>query len=90
MPIFEDDWILDNVDWEWPTLKDVDRVKEQNAIALQLKNNTGSYKDVYGSNWKEALKQIAEEKEYMKSIGLTHPSEVTVSGAIIEEQDNKE
>lgn len=82
--LFEDDWVLDSVEWEWPILKDVDRVKEQQAIALQLKNNTGSYKEVYGSNWKEQLKQIAEEKEYMNSIGLVHPSEVTVSGAIVE------
>lgn len=90
--LFEDDWVLDSVEWEWPILKDVDRVKEQQAIALQLKNNTGSYKEVYGSNWKEQLKQIAEEKEYMNSIGLVHPSEVTVSGAIVEtnNEDNNE
>lgn len=87
---FESDWILNCVEWDWPEIKDVDRVKEQNAISMQLRNNTGSYKDIYGSNWKQALKQIAEEKKYMESIGLTHPSGVTVSGAIIEEELKKD
>ena len=82
---FEEDW-LNSVDWDWPILKDVDKVKEQNAIALQLKNNTGSYKEVYGSLWKEKLKQIADEKQYMESIGLVHPSTITPSGGVVENE----
>lgn len=82
---FDDEWLLNGVNWDWPKLKDVDRVKEETAIGLTLKNNTGCYKDIYGANWKQSLRQIAEEKEFMKSIGLTHPSDVTVSGAVIED-----
>ena len=85
---FNENWIQ-NISWEWPQLRDVDRVKEQNAIALQLKNNTGSYREVFGSNWRDELRQIAEEKKFMKELGLVHPSDVTVSGAVIEQNDEK-
>ena len=86
---FEEDWMY-NVTWDWPKMKDVDRVKEENATKIGLSNLTVSYRELYGANWKESLKQIAEEKEYMKSIGLIHPSDVTVSGAVIEEESKKE
>jgi hypothetical protein len=47
---FEEDWIR-QVSWNWPKMKDVDVVKEQNAIALKLKNQTGSYLEFYGADW---------------------------------------
>lgn len=89
---FDDEWILNDVNWLWPKMRDVDRVKEENATKLALSNLTISYKEIYGSNWKESLKQVAEEKEYLKQIGLTHPNDITSSGAVIETttNDNKE
>ena len=51
---FKDGWIR-KVSWNWPKMKDVDVVKEQNAIALKLKNQTGSYAEFYGADWEEKL-----------------------------------
>ena len=79
---FEEDWIR-KVSWNWPQLKDVDVVKEQNAIALKLKNQTGSYLEFYGADWEQKLLQIAKEKDFCNKHGLVHPSTQTVSGAVV-------
>lgn len=83
---FDGDW-LRRVSWNWPTMKDVDVVKEQNAIALKLKNQTGSYAEIYGADWREKLEQIADEIRFCKEHGLIHPSTQTSSGAYIPQDE---
>ena len=81
---FGEGW-LRSVSWEWPRQKDIDDVKEQNAIQLKLKNQTGSYREVYGADWREKLLQIAEEVKFCNDNGLVHPSQITVSGEVVED-----
>ena len=86
---FKEGWIR-KVSWNWPKMKDVDVVKEQNAIALKLKNQTGSYAEFYGADWEEKLLQIAKEKEFCAKHGLVHPSTQTVSGTVVDGQDEQD
>lgn len=77
------------VSWQWPKMREVNQVDEQNAIALKLKNGTGSYLEIYGADWREKLSQISEEIKYCQDHGLPHPSLQTASGQLIE-PNNKE
>ena len=85
----EEDWIR-KVSWNWPRMKDVDVVKEQNAIALKLKNGTGSYAEIYGADWRERLEQIAEEIRFCKEHGLQHPSAMQTAPAVQDEDEQRE
>ena len=81
--------------WLWPKQGDIDTLKEQNAIALKLKNGTGSYEEIYGADWKNKLQKVAQEIEFCKQYGIPHPALQTVSGAVIdvpqeEEQNTKD
>lgn len=82
------DW-LHTVAWQWPRMREVNQVDEQNAVSMKLKNGTGSYLDIYGADWKDKLAQIAEEIKFCQSVGLPHPALQTVSGGVIE-TNNKE
>ena len=85
----DEDWIR-KVSWNWPRMKDVDVVKEQNAIALKLKNGTGSYAEIYGADWRERLEQIAEEIKFCKEHGLQHPSAMQTAPAVQDEDEQSE
>ena len=80
---FGEGW-LRSVSWQWPKPNDIDGVKEQNAIQLKLKNQTGSYREIYGADWQEKLLQISEEVKFCNEHGLVHPSQTTVSGGIVD------
>lgn len=84
-----EDWIK-NVSWQWPKQGDIDSVKEQNAINLKLRNCTGSYREIYGADWKNKLHKIAEEIDFCKTNGIPHPALQTVSGAVIDVQQQEE
>lgn len=73
----------DGVTWQWPKMREVDQVNEQTAIEKKLKNFTGSFREVYGPQWRERLGEIAEELAEFRRLGLPHPSMTTVSGAQI-------
>lgn len=79
---FENGW-LRKVSWNWPQLKDVDELKQQNAMTLKLKNGTGSYREYFGSDWQEQLLQVGEEIEFCKKNGIPHPALQTVNGSVI-------
>lgn len=86
---FEDGW-LRKVSWNWPKMEDVDAVKEQNAINMKLKNGTGCYAEIYGADWQERLEQVAEEIKFCTDHGILHPSQQTVSGAIVTDVSKSE
>lgn len=80
-----EDWRHTCVTWQRPIERVLDAVKEQTALNSGLKNGTILYRDKLGPDWRGKIDAFAEEVEYFKSKGLTHPSEITVAGAIIEE-----
>lgn len=71
---------MDYVDWEWKGLDDIDEVAHQNGIRLALENNTKTYSEILGNNWKEKLAQSAYEHKWMSDHGITPPSEKMISG----------
>lgn len=79
---FEDGW-LGGVTWIWPKMREVNMVDEQNALQLKLKNFTGSFREVWGPNWRERIDEISEEVDYFRAKGIPHPGLITVAGAIV-------
>lgn len=71
------------VSWQWPKMREVNAVDEQNALQLKLKNFTGSFREVYGPNWRERVSEIAEEVEFFRELGIPHPGLITVAGAVV-------
>ena len=68
------------VSWEWRGLDDLDENSHQDAIAKMLENNTATYKDILGNNWKEKLQQTKDEIQWFKDNNLAHPSYAMKSG----------
>ena len=81
---------MEYVDWSWKGIDTLDPTANENAIQLQLKNMTKSYKDILGSDWKEKLLQIADERKWMKSNGITPPQDLMISGGQTEASKTKE
>ena len=71
---------MDYVSWEWAGIDDLNPVEHQNGIRLALQNNTMTYKEILGMDWKEKLEQVAEEHAWMRERGMIHPSEKLISG----------
>ena len=79
---------MQNVSWAWPDTLELDENANQQAWALKLKNMTGSYRDYYGNEWREKLKQIAEEREWMLSNGIVPPQDLMISGGQTDQSKN--
>lgn len=58
------------VRWFWPKMREVNPMDEQSAINAGLANGTKTYLSVLGPNYKEILRQRAEEKKFMLSLGI--------------------
>lgn len=71
---------MDYVDWCWKSIDSLDPVANENAISLQLKNMTKTYKEVLGNDWKEKMKQVAYERKWMIENGITPPQDLMLSG----------
>lgn len=71
---------MDYVGWEWKGIDDLSPVIHQQGIKLALENNTTTYKEILGNNWKDKLEQVAYEHEWMSKHGITHPAEKLISG----------
>jgi capsid protein len=71
---------MDFVDWEWRGIDDISPVEHENGIRLALENNTKTYKEILGNNWKEKLEQTAYEHKWMSEHGICPPSEKMISG----------
>lgn len=88
-------WPSAQYDVFWPGSISIDPEKAQKTYTLALKNGLTTYREILGSDWKNDLKQLAEEKEYLKSIGLDNLSFFqTASGnettEVVEEHTDKE
>lgn len=71
---------MNYVDWEWRHIDDISPVEHENGIRLALGNNTTTYKEILGNNWKEKLEQVAYEHKWMSEHGICPPSEKLISG----------
>lgn len=76
---FEEDWIK-KVSWQWPQMQEADELNHQNAVEKKFANLTGSFRDEYGSDWREKLMQIKEEIDWCKANNIPHPSFAMKSG----------
>lgn len=61
-------------------MDDIDEKAHQDAVALKLKNMTGSYAEEYGPDWREKLETIKDEINWFKQNGLPHPAYDMISG----------
>jgi hypothetical protein len=71
---------MDYISWSWKGIDDLSPVEYQNGIRLALENNTKTYREILGSDWKEKLEQTAYEHKWMSEHGITPPSEKMLSG----------
>lgn len=76
------------VRWTWPRMHEVDAEKEQRAIDAGLRNGTRTYSEILGPNWRDVLRQRAEERAYMREIGLPDPSDL-LGGTTITNADGR-
>jgi len=74
------DGFIGRVDWSWPRMEEVDELQHQNAVALKLKNLTGSIRDELGPDWRDKMEQIREEIDWCKANNLPHPAYDMISG----------
>ena len=72
-----------HLSWSWPQMREVNEVDAQNATAAKIKNYMATYRQLLGPNWKELLTQIANEMQWFKDNGITHPALQTVSGQVV-------
>ena len=67
-------WPNATYDVHWPSSISIDPEKEQKTYQMALNNGLTTFREILGSDWREDLKQLAEEKKYLKSIGLDNLS----------------
>ena len=75
------DWRHACVTWQQPPERAIDPVKEQQALALGLKNGTILSSEKWGPDWRSKLKQFATEIKAFADEGVPHPALETVSGS---------
>ena len=54
----------------WPNSVQIDPEKNEKTLDMALKGGRTTYREILGTDWKDTLKELAEEKAYLKSIGL--------------------
>lgn len=82
----------ESIAWQYPTMPSVDGQKEQAAIAAKLRNGLTSLRKEYGPDWKSNLKELAEERDECRRLGLTLSFMESTPGAVTEpaDTDNRE
>lgn len=85
-----EDWRRTCVQWQQPPQKALNPVDDANATTIALRNLTTSYHEKLGPDWKEKLKDIADELAWAKANGIPDPRLQTVSGGVIESTAKKE
>lgn len=75
-------------------MEELDENSHQEAVEKKLRNMTGSYKEILGSDWKEKLATVRDEIDWCKQNNLPHPAYNMISGGersgVDETSDNKE
>jgi len=97
----KDPWKYNQVQWQGPGFDFIDPSKEATAAIDLINANMSTldrwYAEKYGSDWRDELTQISEEKKLMKSLGIDNDDimkSMTKRGAPVnqgdEENDNSE
>jgi len=73
-----------SLSWQWPRMPEVDTAKEQNAIAMALKNGVRDWSQLIGPDWKRHFDAIAEQIEYARKKGIPLSNMETKAGAVHE------
>lgn len=68
--------LLPNSEYEvyWDRAMQVDPEKYEKTVDMQLRGGRTTYREVLGADWKATLVELAEEKKWLKSIGLDNLS----------------
>ena len=68
--------ILPNSEYEvyWPEAVTVDPEKDEKVKDMQLRGGRTSFRQILGADWKQILIELAEEKKFLKEIGLENLS----------------
>lgn len=74
------DTFIQDVEWSWPKMDEIDELEHQNAVEKKLRNMTSSYKQELGPDWKETLSTIKNEIDWCKKNNLPHPAYDMISG----------
>lgn len=77
------------ISWAFPTMPQVDPLKEEQAIRLRLKNGRTNYKELLGPDWEAKLRQLNKEVTLLRELDLPLALLETVSGTIIEDEQTK-
>lgn len=67
--------------WSYPRMPQVDPLKDAQATAQKFKNGTTTFRDELGPDYKDKLKQLADELAYCREINLPLSVFETVAGA---------
>jgi capsid protein len=61
-----------NAEYEvfWSKAIQVEPEKNEKVLDMQLRGGRTTYREILGTDWKMILNELAEEKKYLKSIGL--------------------
>lgn len=68
------------ISWTWPTMPNVDELKEENAKKQALKNGTTDYAQLIGPDWDKKLTGLAEQVNRIKALGLPLSILETIGG----------
>lgn len=68
--------ILPNSTYEvhWDKAVVIDPEKDEKVKDMQIKGGRTTFRELLGADWKEILNELAEEKKYLKEIGLDNIS----------------
>lgn len=58
----------------WEKAIQIDPEKWEKTCDMALRGGRTTYREILGTDWRQTLKELAEEKAYMKEIGLTNIS----------------
>lgn len=68
--------LFPNAEFEvyWEKAIQIDPEKWEKTCDMALRGGRTTYREILGTDWKQTLKQLAEEKAYMQELGLTNIS----------------
>ena len=88
---FKDPWKYNQCQWQTPGREFIDPARESQAIERLVNNKLMSrqrwYSEHYGEDWRDVVDQIAEEEDYMRSIGVVSEAMAKEEGVVYEEEN---
>jgi capsid protein len=79
-----------SISWAWPTMPNVDELKEENAVKLALKNGSTDFSRLLGPDWKKKLAAYAEQINEIRALNLPLSVLETIGGAVVDDKKENE